>query len=121
MKKNCFALATTLFCSFLFVACGNQKSKSNWMADDDVRVAIDETFQPIMDNMVQTFGMANVEANMKPVYVSEDSALRMIVNDSIRCCIATRKLNDREKTVVKGHNLGVKARLSLQPMPLPLL
>ena len=111
MKKNYFSLAATLLCSLLFVACGNQKPKSNWMADDDVRVAIDETFQPIMDNLVQTFGMANVEANMKPVYVSEDSALRMLVNDSIRCCIATRKLSDREKTVVKGHNLGLKQAL----------
>ena len=37
MKKNYFSLAATLLCSLLFVACGNQKPKSNWMADDDVR------------------------------------------------------------------------------------
>lgn len=97
--------------AFLFVSCGGKKSNSEWMKEDDVKVAIDDTFKPIMDNLVQTFGMAHVDATMKPVYVSEDSALRMLVNDSLRCCIATRKLNDRETTVIKGNNLGLHQSL----------
>lgn len=93
------------------VSCGGKQGNSDWLNDDDVNVAIDETFKPIMDELVQTFGMTHVEAGMKPVYVDEDSALRMLVNDSLRCCIATRKLNERELAVIKGHKLGANQSL----------
>ena len=45
---------------------------------------------------------------MKPYYVTEDSAIHMLLDDSVRCCIATRKLTDVEKQIVKqkvGHVL----------------
>lgn len=75
------------------------------MKEDDVCVDIDETFKPIMDNLVQSFGMFKQEANMKPAYVSEDSAIRALVNDSIRCVIVTRKLKDYEKTLIENRKL----------------
>ena len=110
--KNIFRkgeLFAAVFAAILLSACGEpQKSKSNWMAEDDVKVGIDETFQPIMEEIVQTFGMANPEANMKPLYASEDSVIRLLVNDSLRCCIATRPLDENEKKVVQSHTLGVK-------------
>lgn len=107
--KPCALLLFSVFFSF---SCNNKpQGNSNWLQDDDVKVAIDETFKPIMDNLVGTFGMSNPEANMKPVYVSEDSAIRMLVNDSVRCCIATRKLNDNEKRVIKSHTLGFNQSL----------
>lgn len=104
----CIAMMLMWLC---LTSCGGKKSNSNFLNEDDVKVSIDDTFKPIMENLVQTFGMAHVEATMKPVYVSEDSALRMLVNDSLRCCIATRKLNENEMTVIKGHNLGVHQSL----------
>lgn len=112
VMKNIFRkgeLFAAVFAALLLLACGEpQKSKSNWMAEDDVKVGIDETFQPIMEEIVQTFGMANPEANMKPLYASEDSVIRLLVNDSLRCCIATRPLDENEKKVVQSHTLGVK-------------
>ena len=78
------------------------------MQEDDVNVSIDETFKPIMDNMVQSFGMAYPEANMKPLYVNEDQAIRLLVNDSVRCCIVTRKLNENEQTIIKSHRLEAR-------------
>ena len=93
-------------------SCGSKKSGNpNWMKEDDVDVAIDETFRPIMENMVETFGMAHPEATMKPLYVSEDSTIRLMVRDSLRCCIVTRKLTPEEQAMVEGHTLGVKQSL----------
>lgn len=95
-----------------FVACsGNKKPTGDWMDEYLVKVGIDETFRPIMDNLVESFGMSHPEANMRPVYVSEDSAIRLLVNDSLRCIIVTRKLNQNELAVVKGHNLGATQTL----------
>lgn len=108
MKTHFFL---TLLLAFTLVSCGEKKAGSNWMHEDDVPVAIDETFRPIMENMIQSFVMANKEATARPVYVSEDSAIRMLVNDSIRCCISTRKISDDEKLIIKSHHLGVTQSL----------
>ncbi len=96
----------------LTASCGGGKKPStNWMSDYDVRVAIDETFRPIMSNLVESFGMAHPEANMKPLYVSEDSALRLLLRDSLRCAIVTRRLSPDELALVKAHNLGATQTL----------
>ena len=42
----------------------NKKGNSDWLKEYDVKVAIDETFKPIMDNLAQSYGMAYSEANM---------------------------------------------------------
>ena len=96
----------------LTCSCGNSSnSGSNWLQDDDVKFAADETLQPIMQDLSDTFGMAYPEANMKPLFVSEDSALRLLVSDSLRCCISTRPLSENERKVVEGHHLGVNYSL----------
>lgn len=105
-----FALLLTV--GWVFVSCGgNKKGNPNWLKEDDVDVAIDETFRPVMENLVETFGMTKTEATMKPLYVSEDSALRLLTRDSLRCCIVTRKLNANELAMVEGHTLGAKQAL----------
>ncbi len=73
-----------------------------------MHIAVDETFKAIMSEELNTFAMLHPEAGVKPVYCSEDSAIRMLVMDSVRCCVATRKLSDAEMQVVKSHNLGVR-------------
>ena len=113
MKKKIISTSFLLLSLLAIFSCssGKQQSTSHWMEEYDVNVAIDETFQPIMGDLVDSYGMANKEANMKPVYVSEDSALRLLVRDSLRCCIATRKLNDNELAMVKANNLGIRQSL----------
>ncbi len=113
MKRTFLGAALLCAAIFTLTSCHNKgkTGNPNWMKEDDVPVAIDETFRPIMENIVESFGMANPEANMKAVYVSEDSALRLMAMDSIRCCIVTRKLNDRETALIEGHRLGAKQAL----------
>ncbi len=98
-------------CISLTTSCGNHRKPAGWRTSDDVHIAIDETFRDIMEEEVETFGKIHLVPSVKPVYCSEDSALRMLVIDSVRCCIVTRKLNDREMKVVKSHNLGVRQAL----------
>ena len=96
MKRNKIVYLLLLVTLFVTAACkSDKKGNPNWMKEDDVNVAIDETFKPIMDNLVQSYGMAYPEANMKPQYVSEDEAIRMLAHDSLRCAIVTRKLKEK--------------------------
>lgn len=110
--KNNYIIPLTLLFVALLTACGEKKKATNkWLAEDNVNISIDETFRPIMAELVGTFGMTHPEANMRPVYVSEDSALKMLVNDSIRCCIATRKLKAEELAYIKAKTLSASQAL----------
>lgn len=107
MKSNILSFSVALLCALLLLSCTKPKPNANWLAEDDVNVAIDETFKPIMNDIAETFAMANPESEVHAIYASEDSVIRLLVNDSLRCCIATRKLTERERTIVKGRTLGV--------------
>ena len=111
MKKHLLFLLSLATAAFA-VSCGSDKKASNnWLAEDDVNVAFDETFRPIMQEEVETFSMMHPEAGMKPVYCSEDSALRLLLADSLRCCVVTRKLLPNELDIIKAHTLGAKQAL----------
>lgn len=104
MKKTVLFLGGL---AILFSSCGNKSSQGGWRFSDDVYVAIDETFRPIMEEELDAFGLHHVEAKLNPVFCSEDSAVKMLVNDSIRSCVATRLLNDYEKQKVQTNKLNV--------------
>ena len=86
-------------------SCSNKNAGNDWLRADDVHVAVDATFEPIMSEQLQQFALSHPEAQMKELYCSEDSAIRLLVNDSLRTIIATRKLTEKERMVVKSHHL----------------
>jgi len=108
MKK--INLLLFVVCGLLLTACGKQKNAKSgkWLSDDDVRIAIDETFRPIMEEELDLFGMRHPEAGLHPVFVSEHEALRLLVTDSIRACIVTRPLSEKEMRMVENHRLRVR-------------
>lgn len=92
--------------ALLLTACGHQAK--DWRTSDSVRIAVDETFRAIIEDELKTFNMIHPGAVLQPNYCNEDSALRLLLIDSLRCCIATRPLTDNEKQIVQNHRLGVK-------------
>ena len=95
MRKFTFLLLLT---ALLATACGtNPKAAYNDLHEDDVHFAADESFQPILSELSDLYALRKPEATMMPVYCSEDSALRLLLNDSVRMAITTQPLNDRQK------------------------
>ena len=111
MKKQLLFLLSLAAAAFIASCSSDKKASNNWLAEDDVNVAFDETFRPIMQEEVETFAMMYPEAGMKPVYCSEDSALRLLLADSLRCCVITRKRLPNELDIIKAHTLGAKQAL----------
>lgn len=74
-------------------------------------IAIDATFRPIMEEQLQQFSMLHPEAQLRPVYCSEDSALHLLVNDSVHSCVATRKLTERELEVIRSRRFTARQEL----------
>ena len=96
-------------CAILFWSCSKKTERTGWRFSNDVYVAIDETFRPIMDEELKTFGLQprNVDVTLNPVYCSEDSAIKMLISDSIRSCVVTRLLSDYERSLIETNKLSL--------------
>ena len=102
MRKLLFPFLLLL----LLVSCGTNPKKANsYLHEDDVKFAADVSFLPILQELSQLYGLRKPESVMLPLYCSEDSAIRLLLADSIRMAISTRPLNDNEKAIVEQHNL----------------
>lgn len=88
----------------LLAGCHGQSKKATgaWLNENNVRVAIDASFQSVMDGIVSAYGYKNVEASVSSIYTSEDSVLWLLKKDSVRCAIATRPLTQDEKDFIKA-------------------
>lgn len=102
MRKLLFPFLVLL----LIVSCGTNPKKANsYLHEDDVKFAADVSFLPILQELSQLYGLRKPESVMLPLYCSEDSAIRLLLADSVRMAISTRPLNDNEKAIVEQHNL----------------
>ena len=102
MRKLLFPFLLLL----LLVSCGTNPKKANsYLHEDDVKFAADVSFLPILQELSQLYGLRKPESVMLPLYCSEDSAIRLLLADSVRMAISTRPLNDNEKAIVGQHNL----------------
>lgn len=107
MKMKKLLLLPAIMIVLAFAACGGGTKPSNkYLHEDDVEFAADVCFEPIMGELSELFGYRHPEASMLPHYVSEDSAIRMIIRDSVRLAITTRKLTQKEQENIRtrGHN-----------------
>lgn len=73
------------------------KSAANQGNPDSVKIAVDETFRFVMQEEARQFNINNPEAEMDVTYCNEPQALMKFLGDSVRLCLATRRLTDKEK------------------------
>lgn len=104
-------LLVAVVCTTLTTSCGNHRKSADWLTSDDVHIAVDETFRPIMEEEMEVFALEHPEASMKPVFCSENEALRLLLCDSLRSCIVTRPLTDAEIKTIRSHTLEPRQSL----------
>ena len=104
MKRIIYCLIVAVL-TLPLVSCGGG---SKQQGDPDlIKVAIAETFKPLMDEEMYQFNLQSPEATFKYVYCSESEALQLFLKDSVRSCLATRELSDKEKDLLRSKNLNV--------------
>lgn len=112
MKKLLLFPFAAILAIIAFTACGDSPKPNNkYLHEDDVEFAADISFEPIMGELAELFSYRHPGSTMIPHYVSEDSALRMLIHDSVRLAITTRKLNDYEKNYITSQRHNYKQKL----------
>ena len=82
----------------LFVGCGSRsKDYSDTPTTGQIKIAADETFQPICESEIQVFQGIYNYALITPSYLSEKEAFKALLDDSVRLIIASRQLSSSEE------------------------
>jgi ABC-type phosphate transport system, periplasmic component len=86
-------------CITLVCSCNTQSGPNytDTPTYGQIKIASDETLQPICDYEIQVFEGIYKYAKIDPVYVPEKEAFRLLLADSIRFILATRKLSKSEE------------------------
>jgi phosphate transport system substrate-binding protein len=78
-----------------------------------IRVAVDETFQPIVESHIDTFQKLYPDARVRASYLPETEAIaQFMASDSVRDVILSRRLTSEEEAEM--------ARMSLVPVTTPI-
>ena len=95
----------------MLTACGGGKQEPTFRLDsngnsvpvaDYVCVAVDETFKPVFEVLFADFRDRNANAFVDPLFMPEDSAVSLLLRDSVRTIVATRQLSNKEKDYLQG-------------------
>ncbi|MDZ4795461.1 MAG: substrate-binding domain-containing protein [Bacteroidota bacterium] len=104
-KINFTCLLLILFYSLFFLAgCKSFKEEEEALPDSrnrgTIHVSADESFKPVIDEMVQVYESNNPGATILVHYKPEAECLNDMLTDSIRMIIATRHFNEDEKSLM---------------------
>ncbi|MCC8425305.1 PstS family phosphate ABC transporter substrate-binding protein [Mucilaginibacter sp. UR6-11] len=107
--KNKFGLIIAAWVAFAGLQSCKQKDTKATAEDTvnsgTVKFAADESFQPIVDEEAYVFKQLNTKANPQILYRSENSVLRMLLNDSVRFAVLSRLLKPDEVKILKDRTL----------------
>lgn len=85
-----------LICVVFFTSCLNRGTKplNETPTRGDIKIAVDESFQPVLETEIFTFTHLYPNAYIKPQYKSEYDVMEDFMNDSVKVMVTSKKLTD---------------------------
>jgi len=80
----------------------------NTPTSGNARIAVDETFRPVLEAEVDLFKGLYGYAEIKAEYLPENKAFEKLLNDSVNLIVASRKLKKEEISIINNRKLYAK-------------
>lgn len=114
MKKLILAVCTAIALS----QCNSQE-KQDLPNAGEITIAADESLQPIVDAEIMAYNAHYPKAKLNVIYMPEQKAMRLMMNDSVNIAIVTREATDGEKAVYTNNNIPyLPAKMALDGVAL---
>ncbi len=108
LKPVLAVLMVVAMASFVLLHSCKQKPKNNRadrFTSDKTEIVVDESFQPVVDEELYIFRALYTNAHPEILYAPENSAVNLLLEDSLRVAILSRDLDTQEYKVLKTRNL----------------
>ncbi len=110
MKKlNLFSVLMLLL--LVVTACGKQEKSSevkNTLTSGYIKIAVDQTVQNVLQKEINVFE-AMYPAKIEPIYTSEQEAVELLKNDTVRFAVTARKFTPEELQYFKSKTFQPEA------------
>ncbi len=96
----------------LFLISCKSKSKdgkTDTYSSGVIQIAVDESFQPIIQEELDVFEAQFKKAGILPIYTNEVDAINRLLKDSVRLAIVTRALSFNEENALKSRKFSPKS------------
>jgi phosphate transport system substrate-binding protein len=87
-------LVISLLVTLLSCSGGNKGSLNETPTRGNIRISVDESFQPLIDSEVFTFAHLYTSAHITPMYKPEYDVINDFMNDSVKVIVTSKKLSD---------------------------
>jgi phosphate transport system substrate-binding protein len=98
----------------LLSGCSGRKKSGNsdTPTSGSIKIAVDEALKPLIEAEIFVFTSLYTNAHIEAIYCSEEEAIDLLLKDSVRMAIATRKLVASEEDVlskvqIKAHQVNI--------------
>lgn len=92
-------------CTALALWQCNSQGKQDLPNEGEITIAADESLQPIVEAEVMAYNAHYPKAKLNVVYVPEQRAMSLMMNDSVNLAIVTREATPGEKAVYTTNNI----------------
>jgi phosphate transport system substrate-binding protein len=102
--RFCFFSLIILYILLLPAGCKSYREKLDELPDNSykgtINISADETFKPVIDELVQVYESQHLGTTIKVQYKPEAECLKDMLTDSIRMIITTRNYNKEERSLM---------------------
>jgi phosphate transport system substrate-binding protein len=89
-----------LLIGLILTACTKSSKPSDSPTSGTITITVDEALKPIIEAEIAVFESIYVNAHIKVIYTSEEEAIALMLKDSARATIVTRKLVPEESEIL---------------------
>ena len=84
--------------ALVLISCqgGSTSGPKETPTSGNIRMAVDESFQPIIDDEIYIFTSLYHNAHIEPLYMPEVDVVNYFMNDSVRVMVTGKKLTDNQ-------------------------
>lgn len=94
-----------LICTALTLWQCDSQEKQDLPNEGEITIAADESLQPIVEAEIMAYNAHYPKAKLNVVYVPEQRAMSLMMNDSVNVAIVTREATPGEKAVYTSNNI----------------
>lgn len=97
--------AFIIVCSAIMLWQCNSQEKQDLPNEGEITIAADESLQPIIDAEIMAYNAHYPKAKLNVIYMPEQRAMSLMMNDSVNIAIATREATPGEQAVYTSNNI----------------
>ena len=83
----------------------NSQEKQDLPNEGEITIAADESLQPIVDAQIMAYNAHYPKAKLNVIYMPEQRAMSLMMNDSVNIAIVTREATAGEQAVYTSNNI----------------